>query len=88
MVLTLLADNIDAAKWLTAAGKNHAQDQPRHAITKARRPALREVFFNGRVWLLVLILLTFNTGFYGLAFWMPSIIKSDRYLQHRCTLAC
>lgn len=28
------------------------------------------------MWLLVLILLTFNTGFYGLAFWMPSIIKS------------
>nr|BFE97906.1 hypothetical protein GCM10020185_84420 [Pseudomonas brassicacearum subsp. brassicacearum] len=37
---------------------------------------LSEVFLNPRVWLLVLILLTFNTGFYGLAFWMPSIIKS------------
>jgi MFS family permease len=75
VVLAFMANNIDAAKWLSPEEKamlkaNLQQD------SKGKASNLREVFFNGRVWLLVLILLTFNTGFYGLAFWMPSIIKS------------
>ncbi|MCF5711070.1 MFS transporter [Pseudomonas tremae] len=75
VVIVYLCDNIDSAKWLSA---------PEKAMLKAnlvsdnhgKASRLSEVFFNPRVWLLVLILLTFNTGFYGLAFWMPSIIKS------------
>jgi MFS family permease len=75
VVLFCLVDNIDAAKWLSANEK---------AILKAnllsdnqhKSSSLKQVFTNPRVWLLVLILLTFNTGFYGLAFWMPSIIQS------------
>ncbi|RWU19157.1 MFS transporter [Pseudomonas alkylphenolica] len=75
VVFTCLCDNIDKAKWLSSEEKqmlkaNLVQDN--HG--KATR--LSEVFLNKRVWLLVFILLTFNTGFYGLAFWMPSIIKS------------
>ncbi|RMS08845.1 Major facilitator transporter [Pseudomonas coronafaciens pv. coronafaciens] len=75
VVIVYLCDNIDSAKWLSA---------PEKAMLKAnlvsdnhgKASRLSDVFFNPRVWLLVLILLTFNTGFYGLAFWMPSIIKS------------
>ncbi|AYF90525.1 MULTISPECIES: MFS transporter [unclassified Pseudomonas] len=75
VVFTFLCDGIDSAKWLSAAEKavlkaNLKQDD------QGKASRLGEVFFNPRVWLLVLILLTFNTGFYGLAFWMPSIIKS------------
>lgn len=75
VVFTCLCDNIDKAQWLSSEEKqmlkaNLVQDN--HG--KASR--LSEVFLNKRVWLLVFILLTFNTGFYGLAFWMPSIIKS------------
>ena len=75
VVIVCLCDNIDKAKWLSTAEKamlkaNLQQDNS----GKASR--LSEAFLNPRVWLLVLILLTFNTGFYGLAFWMPSIIKS------------
>lgn len=75
LVFTCLCDSIDKASWLSDEEKlllkaNLRQEE--HG--KASR--LGEVFFNPRVWLLVLILLTFNTGFYGLAFWMPSIIKS------------
>ncbi|MBA1229779.1 MFS transporter [Pseudomonas viridiflava] len=75
VVIVYLCDSIDSAKWLSAAEKamlkaNLANDN------KGKASKLGEVFFNPRVWLLVLILLTFNTGFYGLAFWMPSIIKS------------
>ncbi len=75
IVFGCLCDNIDKAAWLSQQEKellkaNLKQD----AHGKASR--LKDAFFSPRVWLLVFILLTFNTGFYGLAFWMPSIIKS------------
>src|SRR3546814_15013511 len=75
VVVTLLVDNIDKAKWLTSAEKNMLKNNLNQE-NKAKASSLRDVIFNGRVWLLVLILLTFNTGFYGLAFWMPTIIKA------------
>jgi nitrate/nitrite transporter NarK len=75
VVLCCLVDNIDAAKWLSASEKTMLKANL-HADNTGKASSLREVFLNPRVWLLVLILLTFNTGFYGLAFWMPSIIKS------------
>jgi MFS family permease len=75
VVIACLCDNIDKAKWLSAAEKAmlkaNLQTDSTGKVTR-----ISEVFLNPRVWLLVLILLTFNTGFYGLAFWMPSIIKS------------
>ncbi|MCV4285490.1 MFS transporter [Pseudomonas capsici] len=75
VVIACLCDNIDSAKWLSAAEKALLKaNLQKDSHGKATR--MSEVFFNPRVWLLVLILLTFNTGFYGLAFWMPSIIKS------------
>lgn len=75
VVLAFMANNIDAAKWLSPQEKAMLKANL-ESDSKGKATSLREVFFNGRVWLLVLILLTFNTGFYGLAFWMPSIIKS------------
>ncbi|MDB6048919.1 MAG: Permease of the major facilitator superfamily [Pseudomonas sp.] len=75
VVIGCLADNIDSAKWLSAAEKVMLKANLQTDNT-GKTSSLREVFFNPRVWLLILILLTFNTGFYGLAFWMPSIIKS------------
>lgn len=75
VVLAFMANNIDAAKWLSPEEKSLLKANLQ-TDSKGKATNLREVFFNGRVWLMVLILLTFNTGFYGLAFWMPSIIKS------------
>ena len=75
VVVVCLADNIDKAKWLSAAEKAMLKANLQ-TDNHGKATRLSEVFFNPRVWLLVLILLTFNTGFYGLAFWMPSIIKS------------
>ena len=75
VVIVCLADNIDKAKWLSAAEKALLKANLQ-SDNQGKATRLSEVFFNPRVWLLVLILLTFNTGFYGLAFWMPSIIKS------------
>lgn len=75
VVLACLSNNIDSAKWLTPQEKSMLKANLQ-SDSKGKATSMREVFFNSRVWLLVLILLTFNTGFYGLAFWMPSIIKS------------
>jgi nitrate/nitrite transporter NarK len=75
VVLAFMANNVDSAKWLSPEEKAMLKANL-ETDSKGKASNLREVFFNGRVWLLVLILLTFNTGFYGLAFWMPSIIKS------------
>jgi MFS family permease len=75
VVIACLCDNIDKAKWLSAAEKTMLKANL-HSDSTGKVTRISEVFLNPRVWLLVLILLTFNTGFYGLAFWMPSIIKS------------
>ncbi|MFS2159032.1 MFS transporter [Pseudomonas sp. Pseusp122] len=75
VVIACLCDNIDKAKWLSAAEKAMLKANL-HSDSTGKVTRISEVFLNPRVWLLVLILLTFNTGFYGLAFWMPSIIKS------------
>lgn len=75
VVICLLVDNIDKAKWLSPEEKQMLKNNLQ-TENKGKASSLREVLLNGQVWLLVLILLTFNTGFYGLAFWMPSIIKS------------
>ncbi|MGF6574298.1 MFS family permease [Paraburkholderia sp. GAS333] len=70
-----LDDGIDRARWLTPQEKSLlAANLQRESTHKTARfgSAVRDP----RVWLLVAILLTFNTGFYGLAFWLPSIIKA------------
>ena len=75
VIIVFLCDNIDKAKWLSSEEKALLKaNLQKESAGKVSR--LSEVFLNPRVWLLMLILLTFNTGFYGLAFWMPSIIKS------------
>jgi MFS family permease len=75
VLIFCLVDRIDDAKWLSADEKALLKNNLQ-ADNKNKTSSLKGVFTNGRVWLLVVILLTFNTGFYGLAFWMPSIIQS------------
>ncbi|WP_248323917.1 MULTISPECIES: MFS transporter [unclassified Caballeronia] len=76
VVLFRMGDGIQSAKWLTDAEKallhkNLQQESAKktHSVAAALK--------SPRVWLLTFILLTFNTGFYGLAFWLPSIIKAS-----------
>jgi len=37
---------------------------------------LADAFRNPRVWLLITVMLLFNTSFYGLVFWLPTIVQS------------
>ncbi|MDQ0625650.1 MFS transporter [Paraburkholderia graminis] len=76
VVLFRMGDGIQSATWLTQSEKALLQrnlEQESAKKTHSVGAALR----SPRVWLLTFILLTFNTGFYGLAFWLPSIIKAS-----------
>lgn len=75
-VLAWLGNGIASAKWLTASEKIILQrNLDEESAGKLHRPSA--AFKSGRVWLLVAIMLAYNTGFYGLAFWMPSIIRAS-----------
>ncbi len=71
-----LASNAETATWLSPEEKQAVRaNLARNAAHTSHRvsAALRDV----RLWLLMGILLTFNTGFYGLSFWLPTIIQNS-----------
>ncbi|KIG10054.1 MFS transporter [Caballeronia concitans] len=76
VVLFRMGDGIQSAKWLTAAEKSLLQKNLEQEGAK-KTHSVAAALKSPRVWLLTFILLTFNTGFYGLAFWLPSIIKAS-----------
>ncbi|HKR45693.1 MAG TPA: MFS transporter [Paraburkholderia sp.] len=76
VVLLRMGDGIQSAKWLSAAEKAVLQKNLEQESAKKTHSAAAALK-SPRVWLLTFILLTFNTGFYGLAFWLPSIIKAS-----------
>ncbi|WP_454732157.1 MULTISPECIES: MFS transporter [Cupriavidus] len=76
LVLFALGDGIRSAKWLSNEEKAVLErNLARENGNKSHR--VGAALKNPRVWLLTFILLTFNTGFYGLAFWLPSIIRAS-----------
>jgi len=75
VVFTHLQDRPDTAKWLTESERafiksnlTTRQSQKHHQFSAA--------ITDGRVWILCAIYLAYATGFYGLAFWLPTIIQS------------
>lgn len=75
VVLARLTDSVDKAHWLSADEKalvkrNLASENAHKAHNFGA--ALKSPV----IWLLCAILLTMNTGFYGLSFWLPSIIQA------------
>ncbi|EYS91611.1 MFS transporter [Cupriavidus sp. SK-4] len=75
VVLACLTDSVDKARWLNADEK--ALIKRNLATENAHKThnfgaALKSPV----IWLLCAILLTMNTGFYGLSFWLPSIIQA------------
>ncbi|SNB76371.1 Sugar phosphate permease [Arboricoccus pini] len=76
VVMFLLLDDKPAkAKWLNADERQiieaNLKRDDRHK-NHSFGAALRDY----RVWLMVGIIFTYNTGFYGLSFWLPTIIKA------------
>lgn len=76
VIFFALPNGISDAKWLSQQERillennlnNENKKKTYHFLA-----ALKEY----RVWLLGAIMFTFNTGFYGLSFWLPSIMKAS-----------
>lgn len=84
VVLRYLDNDVKSAKWLNDAEKqiilsDLARDNHNREQANAGQPSstLSAMFRNGYVWLLALIFFSFNIGYYGINFWLPSIIKSS-----------
>lgn len=84
VVLRYLDNDVKSALWLSTEEKQIVADdletdRLRNLIANEGKPPqnLKMMFRNGYVWLLALIFFSFNIGYYGINFWLPSIIKSS-----------
>ncbi|MCJ2025057.1 MFS transporter [Methylobacterium sp. J-067] len=80
IAVLLYLDNRPAeAKWLDTAERQVLErDIAAEERTKTDSPhSLATVFRNGRVWFMSLIYFLFVAGQYGLAFWVPTIVKAS-----------
>jgi len=84
VVLRYLDNDVKSAKWLNDAEKRVILDDlAKDAFNRTQSAngkidsSLSAMFKNGYVWLLALIFFSFNIGYYGINFWLPSIIKSS-----------
>jgi len=80
LMMFLLNDSIDQAKWLSAEEKVALKGEL--ARDEANRPkdvpdSFLRVLGNSRVWILGIIYFCLVCGLYMLSFWMPSIIRSS-----------
>jgi sugar phosphate permease len=78
--LVYLVDGPAKASWLNEDERSLiAQDLKQEEETKRRQGAsahrFRDAFRNGKVWIFCLIFFGIQMGNYGLAFWMPQILK-------------
>lgn len=84
VVLRYLDNDVKSAKWLTDAEKDIVirdlakdLDNKRLANNGKIDGSLKSMLRNPYVWLLSLIFFCFNIGYYGINFWLPSIIKTS-----------
>jgi D-galactonate transporter len=83
-VIFYLDSSIQEAKWLNAAQKEvlvrnlEAEDKHKHEVSVV------DAFKSGKVYVLAAIYFTLMIGLYGIAFWLPTIVKAfgvKGYLQ-------
>jgi len=84
VVLRYLDNDVKSAKWLTDAEKQVLiDDLEKDAANRERAnkgkvdSSVRGMLKNGYVWLLAVVFFSFNIGYYGINFWLPSNIKSS-----------
>jgi D-galactonate transporter len=71
-----LDDSIAQAPWLTDAEKRLLIDNIRRDEGTRGDHSLKQVFRNGRVWLMASIYFCFIMGLYGISFWLPQLVKT------------
>jgi MFS family permease len=75
-VIFYLDSSIEEAKWLTAEDKalltNNLIAEDKHKTEHK----LADAFKSGKVWVLCAVYFTLMIGLYGIAFWLPTIVKA------------
>lgn len=76
VILLLLRNKPSDVKWLTDSEKRIIETNvAREAAHKSHRVA--DAFKSGKVYALIVVMVLFNTGFYGLTFWMPTLFRNS-----------
>jgi ACS family tartrate transporter-like MFS transporter len=79
ITLFYLPDRPADARWLDAAEQawlEQTLDRERRALEETHRLTLWQALTHGRVWRLCLLYFSTIISFYGVAFWLPQIVKS------------
>jgi MFS family permease len=75
LVIFYLESSLEEAKWLTSDEKallaRNLEAEDKHKTEHK----LRDAFASGKVWALCAIYFTLMIGLYGIAFWLPTIVK-------------
>ena len=80
VVLRYLTDRPEEANWLPEDERAwlsaRMQEERDQRARGGHRLTLRSVFASGAVWHFALLYFTIVIGFYGIAFWLPQIVRS------------
>jgi sugar phosphate permease len=75
-VIFYLDSSIDEAKWLTGEEKKLLASNLVAEDRQKTQHNLKDAFTSGKVWVLCAIYFTLMIGLYGIAFWLPTIVKA------------
>ena len=75
-VIYYLDSSIEEAKWLTAEEKALLASNLLAEDQHKTQHKLMDAFTSGNVWALCAIYFTLMVGLYGIAFWLPTIVKA------------
>jgi sugar phosphate permease len=75
-VIFYLNSSIEEAKWLSAEEKALLARNLAAEETVKTESRLIDAFKSGKVWVLCAIYFTLMIGLYGIAFWLPTIVKA------------
>jgi MFS family permease len=75
-VIYYLDSSIEEASWLTAEEKQLLASNLAAEDKQKTGHKLSEAFKSGKVWALCAIYFTLMIGLYGIAFWLPTIVKA------------
>lgn len=75
-VIWYLDSSIQEAKWLTPEEKTLLASHLAAEDQQKTQHKLSDAFASGKVWVLCAIYFTLMIGLYGIAFWLPTIVKA------------
>lgn len=73
-ILFLVKDRPGDASWLTLREKAVVEANVAHE-TAHKINQIAAALRSGHLYLLIVVMILFNTGFYGLTFWMPTLLR-------------